>query len=177
MRRCRMPRNIEIKARVESVEAWLSRVRAAADSGPSLILQDDTFFNCQNGRLKLRSFSLTEGELIFYQRPDCAGPKESFYSVAPIGAPDLLREVLTLAYGQVGRVRKTRQLFLSGRTRIHLDRVEELGDFIELEVVLNDGEPAEAGLKLAAELLARLGISNQSLVKGAYVDLLRNHPC
>ena len=87
-----MPRNVEIKARIDSVEAWLAKAAAVADSGPSEILQDDTFFSCPKGRLKLRAFSVTKGELIFYKRPDRAGPKESIYSIAPIAAPDLLRE-------------------------------------------------------------------------------------
>src|SRR5579859_48350 len=153
-----MARNIEIKARIDSVERWLPKAGALADSGPNEILQDDTFFHCPGGRLKLRAFSAAQGELIFYKRPDRAGPKESTYSIAPVGMPDSLREVLSLAYGQIGRVRKVRKLFLLGRTRIHLDRVEELGDFIELEVVLGKSETAEAGIKVARELLNRLGI-------------------
>jgi predicted adenylyl cyclase CyaB len=167
-----MARNIEIKARIESVEAVLPRVIAIAESGPTEIVQDDTFFNCPNGRLKLRAFSETAGELIFYQRPDSAGPKESFYVISPTGSPNTLREALSLAYGQSGRVRKHRTLFLAGRTRIHLDRVEGLGEFVELEVVLSEGEPAEAGVRIAHELLAKLGISPQQLIEGAYVDLL-----
>lgn len=169
-----MPRNIEIKARIDSVEAWAAKVEALAGSGPTRILQDDTFFNCPTGRLKLRAFSATEGELIFYKRPDRKGPKQSIYSIAPIGNPDALREVMTSAYGQVARVRKIRKLFLAGRTRIHLDRVEGLGEFIELEVVLNQGEPAEAGIKEADDILSRLDIPNDSLVEGAYVDLLKS---
>jgi adenylate cyclase class IV len=62
---------------------------------------------------------------------------------------------------------------MAGRTRIHLDRVEGLGDFLELEVVLSEGETTESGVKVAHELLARLGISPQQLIDGAYVDLLR----
>jgi adenylate cyclase class IV len=61
------------------------------------------------------------------------------------------------------------------RTRIHLDRVEGLGDFIELEVVLSEGEPAEAGVNVARELLAKLGIPPEQLIEGAYVDLLREN--
>ncbi|MGA2604055.1 MAG: class IV adenylate cyclase [Verrucomicrobiia bacterium] len=170
-----MARNIEIKARIESVEAVLPRVKAIAESGPTEIVQDDTFFNCPNGRLKLRAFSETAGELIFYQRPDSAGPKESFYVISPTASPNTLREVLSLAYGQSGRVRKHRILFLMERTRIHLDRVEGLGDFIELEVVLSEGEPAEAGVNVARELLAKLGIPPEQLIEGAYVDLLREN--
>src|SRR6266404_2966481 len=128
-----MPRNVEIKARIESVDALLPRVQAIADSGPTEIFQDDTFFQCPNGRLKLRAFSEASGELIFYQRPDRAGPKESFYVISATTSPDTLREALSLAYGQCGRVRKHRALFMVGRTRIHLDKVEELGHFLELE--------------------------------------------
>ena len=168
-----MARNIEIKARIESVEAVLPQVKAIAESGPTEIVQDDTFFNCPNGRLKLRAFSETAGELIFYQRPDQAGPKESFYVISQTASPNTLREVLSLAYGASGRVRKRRTLFMVGRTRVHLDRVEGLGDFLELEVVLSEDETTESGVKVAHELLAKLGISTKQLIEGAYIDLLR----
>jgi len=79
---------------------------------------------------------------------------------------------LILAYGQAGRVCKNRTLLLSGRTRIHLDRVEGLGDFLELEVVLEEGESVESGEAVARELMQKLGIDPYQLVEGAYVDLL-----
>ena len=84
-----------------------------------------------------------------------------------------MRESLTLAWGQAGRVRKQRRLFIVGRTRVHLDRVEGLGEFLELEVVLQEGEPAEDGVAEAHALMAQLGIAPEQLVQGAYVDLLR----
>jgi adenylate cyclase len=167
-----MARNIEIKARVPDIDALARAVAGLAGHGPTLIEQDDTFFACANGRLKLRAFSAQQGELIFYRRADHAGPKESFYVIAPTPAPDALREALTLAHGQVGRVRKQRTLFLVGRTRVHLDRVEALGDYLELEVVLREGEAAQAGIAEAHALMARLGIDESQLVTGAYVDLL-----
>jgi predicted adenylyl cyclase CyaB len=168
-----MGRNVEIKARIENPDGLFETVKALAEFGPVHISQDDTFFVCSNGRLKLRVFSPTNGELIFYQRPDSAGPKESLYSIVPTTEPDSLRDLLTSSLGQAGRVRKTRTLFLTGRTRIHLDRVQGLGDFVELEVVLKDGEPAGAGIREATELLSRLEISNRNLVERAYVDLLK----
>jgi len=164
-------RNIEIKARIESVEALVPLASALANEGPIEIEQDDTFFRCEAGRLKLRAFSRKSGELIYYRRANQHGPKESFYLRAPTSAPDTLRESLSLAYGQVGRVRKHRTLFLVGRTRIHLDRVEGLGDFLELEVVLADGEPSEGGVREAHELMKKLGIQPSQLIEGAYVDL------
>jgi predicted adenylyl cyclase CyaB len=169
-----MARNVEIKARIDSVER-LARIAATlADQGPVEIAQDDTFFRCSDSadRLKLRSFAPERAELIFYRRANSSGPKESFYLITPCSTPDALRESLTLACGQAGRVRKQRRLFIVGRTRVHLDRVEGLGEFLELEVVLAQGEPAEAGIAEAHALMAQLGVDAGQLVQGAYVDLL-----
>jgi len=169
-----MPRNIEIKARLVDMAATARRAAAIATQGPTEIAQDDTFFRCDTGRLKLRAFSATDGELIFYRRADQQGPKESFYVRSPTSHVDSLRESLTLAYGQTGRVVKQRTLFLVGRTRVHLDRVDGLGDFLELEVVLNDDEAAEVGMAEAHALMAQLGVGADQLVERAYVDLLRD---
>jgi predicted adenylyl cyclase CyaB len=165
-------RNVEIKARIASVEALIPKVEAVADQGPFELRQDDTYFVCGTGRLKLRMFSEREGELIYYRRADQQGPKESFYLRSPTTAPDALRESLTLAYGQRGRVEKQRTLFLAGRTRIHLDRVSGLGHFLELEVVLEEHEPSEAGMREAEVLLAKLGVERSQLIEGGYLDLL-----
>ena len=168
-----MARNIEIKARLADLDATLALARPLADGEPQLIAQDDTFFNATRGRLKLRAFADGRGELIYYERPDQAGPKTSFYVLSPTASPDTLREALTLAHGQIGRVRKLRTLLLAGRTRIHLDRVEGLGDFMELEVVLADDEPMQDGVAEAHALMARLGIAADQLIDVAYLDLLR----
>jgi predicted adenylyl cyclase CyaB len=165
-------RNVEIKARISSVEALVPRVAALADQGPVEIEQDDTFFVCERGRIKLRALSATEGQLIFYRRANQAGPKESRFVISPTASPDSLRDALTLAYGSAGRVRKHRTLYLVGRTRVHLDRVESLGHFLELEVVLAEGESPDAGVKEARALMTALGLANDQLIDGAYVDLL-----
>ena len=167
-----MPRNIEIKARLSNVVALAAKAAALATEGPTEIAQDDTFFRCESGRLKLRAFSATEGELIFYRRANEQGPKESFYIRTPTSDPESLRQSLSLAYGQVGRVIKHRTLYFVGRTRVHLDRVEGLGHFLELEVVLEENEPVEVGSHEARRLMAQLGVEPSQLVATAYVDLL-----
>lgn len=167
-----MPRNIEIKARIQSVEQLKQVAASLSGSDPVEILQDDSFFTCEAGRLKLRAFADGTGILIFYQRADEKGPKESFFTTAPTQAPDALRDTLSLAYGQSGRVRKHRTLFTIGRTRIHLDRVEGLGDFLELEVVLAEGEATERGTQEAYATMEKLGVHRSQLVETAYVDLL-----
>jgi len=167
-----MARNVEIKARIENVALMAPRVAALASEGPLDLAQDDTFFRCETGRLKLRAFSNDAGELIFYRRVNQSGPKESFYLRSPTSSPENLRESLSLAYGQIGRIRKYRTLYLVGRTRVHLDRVEGLGHFLELEVQLVDDEPPEQGVREAGELMDQLGIQPEQLIEGAYLDLL-----
>ena len=167
-----MPRNIEIKARIDSIEILAAEVAAIARGEPVEIFQDDTFFRCDSGRLKLRSFADGAGELIYYRRANQEGPKESFYLRTATGQPDSLRESLCLAYGQVGRVRKLRLVFIVGRTRIHLDSVEQLGQFLELEVVLAEGEPVDAAIRESRALMERLGIQTHQLIDCSYVDLI-----
>ncbi|ADW72401.1 MULTISPECIES: class IV adenylate cyclase [Rahnella] len=167
-----MARNIEIKARVDDFSALYEKIALLSDGLPDIIEQDDTFFVCPHGRLKLRTLAPDRGELIFYQRPDKAGPKTSFYTLSETHDPDSLRETLTLAYGAAGRVIKQRTLFMIGQTRLHLDRVKGLGDYLEFEVVLADDETPEQGIVIAEDLLERLGIDRQELVDQAYVDLL-----
>lgn len=167
-----MKRNIEIKARASNYTLLADRIKTIADSGPVVILQKDTFFNCQNGRLKLRELSPSEGQLIFYQRADQAGPKESSYVIVGTTEPDALRQSLSLALGVCGFVEKRRLLFMVGNTRIHLDEVYGLGNFLEIEVVLADDETVDAGRAIARDLMLALGISEENLIEGAYVDLL-----
>jgi predicted adenylyl cyclase CyaB len=167
-----MPRNIEIKARVPRPSELLEAVIDIADRGPTVFAQDDTFFACPNGRLKLRMFAEQQGQLIFYRRDDLAGPKLSEYVMAATTEPDALRGTLALAYGAVGRVKKTRTLFFVGTTRVHLDDVEDLGHFMELEVVLEAEQTPEEGEAIARELMHKLGIEPEQLVRRAYVDLL-----
>lgn len=120
----------------------------------------------------MRTCSNEKGELIFYRRENEKGPKESFYLYSPTSAPETLRELLCHAYGQAGQIQKRRLLFLVGRTRIHLDDVKGLGHFLEIEVVLREGEVADAGIREAQSLIGRLGIESSQLIEGAYIDLL-----
>lgn len=167
-----MPENMEIKARVDNLEALLPVIARLADEGPDYELQDDTFFVCDNGRLKLRVVDGGRGVLIHYRRADDLGPKPSHYEYSKTSSPDTLRSVLALAYGETGRVRKHRTVFRLGHARLHLDRVDGLGDFLELEVPIGDGMKQDDAVLEASRLMAELGVGEPALVDGAYVDLL-----
>lgn len=167
-----MPSNIEIKAKLRDRQAVESLVRERADHGPELIVQKDIFFPCEAGRLKLRAFSDDRGELIFYRRLDTEGPAQSDFFKAPTTDPAAMAAAMKAALGEVGTVRKRRTLYLVGQTRIHLDEVDGLGDWLELEVVLEAGQSAEDGAGIARELMAVLGIETTDLEARAYFDLL-----
>lgn len=167
-----MPSNIEIKARARDFEAIRSRAEELSDTAVQIILQEDIFFNVDKGRLKLRILDPGQSQLIYYTRPDQEGPKRSDYHITRSPDPQNLKRVLELAYGIRGVVRKTRYLYLVGQTRIHLDDVVGLGQFIELEVVLEEGQSDAEGQKIAEELMSALGVEGSDLIDGAYMDLL-----
>jgi predicted adenylyl cyclase CyaB len=167
-----MPANIEIKARVPDPTALQQRAAALSDTPLELIPQEDTFFNVPHGRLKLRQLAPNRAQLVYYERPDREGPKHSNYFIFETDSPEALKQVLGLALGVRGVVRKVRRLYLVGQTRIHLDDVEGLGTFMELEVVLRPDQTDEDGQAVARALMEQLGIQEPDLLEGAYMDML-----
>ena len=171
-----MPSNIEIKARVRDFAEMQRRAGSISDGPVRVVPQEDTFFHTEQGRLKLRLLAPDQGQLIYYTRPDREGPKRSDYHIFYTSDPDNLKRVLELAYGIRGVVRKTRYLYLVGQTRVHLDDVKGLGQFLELEVVMQEGQSDAQGQAIAEELMARLGVEKTDLLEGAYMDLLESTP-
>ena len=169
-----MATNVEIKSRVRNPEALLARVREVAGESCEIIEQEDTFFYTHNGRLKLRILSPDCGQLIHYEREDERGPKSSYYLISETADPASLKALLAASLGVRGVVRKTRRLYMIGRTRVHLDEVDGLGSFAELEIVLEPGESEESGERTARDLMSKLGIQKSDLVDGAYIDLIES---
>ena len=168
-----MPSNVEIKARAADFKRQSSLAASLSDAPPVVIEQMDTFFACPSGRLKLRRFADGAAELIAYRRADDTGPKQSDYVIAPVSAPEALAEALGRSLGVIGTVRKRRTLFIVGQTRIHLDEVDGLGQFIELEVVLDERQSADVGNAIARELMRNLDIDAGDLISGAYIDMMK----
>ena len=169
-----MASNIEIKARVDDFDALKARTEVLSDQPLQIIPHEDTFFNTEKGRLKLRVLEPDLGYLIYYERPDQDGPKRSDYHLAKTNEPENLKTALSLALGIRGVVRKTRYLYMVGQTRIHLDDVDGLGHFMELEVVMQAGQSDAEGRAIAEDLMRRLGVREDALIEGAYMDLLES---
>ena len=167
-----MARNIEIKASLDNISFYINTAQSLSGSEPEVIKQEDYFFNCENGRLKLRILSPDKGVLIFYNRNDSSGPKTSEYFISETNEPNELLHVLEKSYGIRGVVKKTRRLFLIGRARVHIDQIDNLGNFLEFEVVLSDEEDTNIGKQEAHSLMNQFGIKEDSLIDCAYIDLI-----
>ena len=167
-----MPRNVEIKARVRDAEALRQRVDTLADTPAEVIEQLDTFYITPRGRLKLRVLAPDRCELIQYTRADDSAAKTSAYEIVRSDDPAAFSRILESALPIRGVVTKRRHLYLIGQTRVHLDEVEGLGTFMELEVVLSKGQTSQYGAKIADDLMTKLGIQPDDLISGAYIDLL-----
>jgi predicted adenylyl cyclase CyaB len=167
-----MATNIEIKAEAKDPKTLRALAEELSEVAGATITQEDTFFHAPRGRLKLRTLSPERGELIHYEREDASGPKPSNYLVYATSNPNSLKAALSASLGVRGVVRKRRTLYRVGQTRIHLDEVEDLGAFLELEVVLGPDQSEEESAMIATELMAQLGISSSDLIDVAYIDLL-----
>ncbi|XP_003706749.1 uncharacterized protein LOC100875650 isoform X2 [Megachile rotundata] len=167
-------RNIEIKAKITNLSYTVSRIKQLTDTYCTVIKQHDTFFKVAEGRLKLRRFENGSGELIYYKRSNILGPKLCNYEKAALEANACveIKNILSASNGCIGTVEKTRQLYMVGQTRIHVDDVEGLGNFLELEVVLTKEDDEYKGEKIAQDLMNKLGVKIQDLISEAYIDLL-----
>ncbi|KAH0556519.1 uncharacterized protein LOC123274911 [Cotesia glomerata] len=168
-------RNVEIKAFLRNPDSVKAKAEELSSSEPEVIRQTDTFYIVPHGRLKLRVFDDNSGELIFYERSDTKGPKLSSYtkvSFSDKSECDGINDILTKTNGKLGMVKKTRLLYIVGQSRIHIDEVDQLGDFMEIEVVLQDKQDVEVGEKISNNLMKELGIVQDDLISEAYIDLL-----
>lgn len=113
--------------------------------------------------------------LVQYSRPDIAGPKLSEFSILDVNEPLKLNQMLESSLGILGEVKKRRFLFLHEQTRIHLDRVDGLGTFLEFEVCLKPEETIEHGTNIANKLRKIFEIDDGDLLTNAYMDeILKN---
>ena len=165
-------RNVELKARDPHPERSLERARALGAEDRGELRQRDTYFATPRGRLKLREQEPGGAELIAYERADAAEARESRYRIAPVEDAAALREALDAALGTTVVVDKRRRLLLWEGVRIHLDRVEGLGDFVELEGVAAEGSDLAREADLVARLREELAIADDAIEATGYADLL-----
>jgi len=163
-------RNVELKARDPDPEATLARALRAGATDHGVIRQRDTYFAVPQGRLKLREEEPGGARLISYRRPDAADERVSDYRLVPVADPDGLRAALAETCGVRVEVVKRRRLLLWETVRIHLDEVEGLGSFLELEAVTEPDSDLSSERARVAHLRAALDIADAALQAGSYAD-------
>lgn len=164
-------KNLELKAKcgcLDSVRQQLVDLKAEYRGTEEQI---DTYFNAPKGRLKLREINGDNAYLVYYERPNSAESRYSTYQMWDIHSPAAFKEILSTALGVNVTVEKHRELWLFGDTRIHLDQVINLGEFVELETVIHNQSEREAW---AEHQLVKdaLGILEGDLIAESYSDLL-----
>lgn len=164
--------NVEIKARCRNPEQIR---RTLQDHGARFVGVDhqiDTYFHCQNGRLKLREGNI-EHHLIFYQRDNQAEPKSSQVILYNPQPDNSLKAILNRALGILVTVDKKREIYFIDNVKFHLDRVEHLGTFVEIEAIDSSGDRGEAQLHQQCQQFMRLlNIQSSDLIATSYSDML-----
>jgi len=166
-------RNVELKARCKDLARARSVVEDLGGRPAGVLEQTDTYFRARDGRLKLREIAGERAELIWYRRPDGADARVSDYVVAPVVDHPTLLRALGGALGIRRVVRKRREFLRWQNVRIHLDEVEDLGTFVELEAVLGPNDDEATGRERIERLRKLLGIRSRDRVAGSYGDLKR----
>ena len=163
-------RNIELKAHLSSLEDATDICSAIDARFAGDLYQLDTYFGCSNGRLKLREVEPGDDYLVHYSRANVAGSKACEYIIQYVDVE--IKTLLKNAYGITIVVDKVRGLWLWENVRIHLDRVENLGTFIEFEAVLSKEFDDTDGFKKLAFLQKTFGIENDDVLDVSYADLM-----
>lgn len=169
-------RNVEIKARLHSIDAAREIAARIATKPLKVLHQVDTYFFCSHGRLKLRETQGEFSQLVWYDRCDVESAKTSNYQLVDVANPAALKAALAAAHGVRCVVDKRRELYLWKNVRIHLDSVVDLGNFLEFEAVLDPDDSEEQGSAQVENLLAQFAIETRDLLAGSYSELLGANP-
>lgn len=166
--------NVEIKAFCRHPEKVRRVLREAGAVLRGTDEQTDVYFRVPHGRLKLRQGTI-ENALIFYERQDQAGPKKSEVLLYPTAAEESgpLRKILERTLGVRAIVRKKREIYYLENIKFHLDQVEGLGQFVEIEVMDKKGMGDCGTLQqLCEDFMRRFGIETEDLLDRSYSDLV-----
>lgn len=166
--------NVEIKAKCDDPVFVREYLLANGAEFRVVDHQTDTYFNVQNGRLKLREGNI-ENNLIYYERTNQAGPKHSDFELVKVPDAQKLKEVLSRSNGIKIIVEKKREIYYIGNVKFHIDEVPGLGHFMEIEAGNIGVELSAVELREQCDYyMKELGIKEDDLIEVSYSDLLLN---
>ena len=166
--------NIEIKARTNKADRIRQYLLNHDADVQGIDEQTDTYFNVPNGRLKLRQGNI-ENNLIYYQRQETGGTKQSNVDLFKVEDGDALRDMLTKALGVKAVVQKKREIYYIGNVKFHLDTLEELGSFVEIEAANRfEDIPVEKLKQQCEAYMKEFGVEDGDLIRQSYSDMVLN---
>jgi adenylate cyclase, class 2 len=164
--------NVEIKARCTDPERVRTYLKEKNAKFIGTDKQTDTYFNVSKGRLKLREGNI-ENNLIYYERNNEAGPKESSFQLVKVSDPKGLKEVFNKSIGIKVIVIKKREIYYIENVKFHIDEVPGLGSFVEIEAGNILAPKTREELQAQCDFyLKALGIPPTDFVSLSYSDLL-----
>ena len=164
--------NVEIKARCSNTSFIRHYLVAKNANLKGVDKQTDTYFNVPHGRLKLREGNI-ENNLIFYNRDNKAGPKNSYFKLVKVEDAVGLKEALTDSIGVKVVVLKSREIYYIENVKFHLDEVSELGAFVEIEAGNILADLSQEELKEQCDYyIKEFGIKEEQLISNSYSDML-----
>ncbi len=164
--------NIEIKAKHENITFVRNYLKEQKADFKGIDHQIDTYFQSSNGRLKLREGNI-ENHLIFYERNNQAGPKQSDVILFDNTPGSSLKEILTKSIGTKVIVDKKREIYFIENVKFHVDEVKGLGNFIEIEAIADNGNISrEKLLEQCNYYMEQLQIKSENLLTNSYSDML-----
>jgi adenylate cyclase, class 2 len=163
---------IEIKARINKPDKIRKILQEHNAVFKGLDNQTDTYFNCRNGRLKLREGNV-EHHLIHYNRENKSDAKESVVTLYRPNPDSSLKEVLINGLDILAIVQKEREIYFINNVKFHIDRVDKLGSFVEIEAIDETGELGrEKLMQQCKNFMLLFNIQEEDLIDCSYSDML-----
>jgi len=166
-------KNIEIKAKCSDLNKIRKILISQKADFKGIDHQVDTYFKVNSGRLKLREGNI-ENDLIFYNRPNKKGPKKSEVILLKNDPKSSLKKILEASLEKLIVVDKLREIFFIKNVKFHLDKVKNIGTFIEIEAIDRKGSLSDNKLLRQCNFYLKLfGIKEKDLINNSYSDLLK----
>ena len=164
--------NIEIKARCKEPGVIRKYLKNKQAEFKGVDNQVDTYFNIANGRLKLREGNIENG-LIYYERNDDLGAKESNFQLVSIPDAKALKDILSKSLGIKIIIEKKREIYFIDNVKFHIDEIAGLGSFVEIEASDLYRNISKAELQSQCNFyLSELRIKNEDFIPVSYSDML-----
>lgn len=166
-----MKKNYEIKCRIDDKKKLSELKKALSEYIHSVEKQTDIYYKTSNGRLKLRIINDTSGSLIQYNRAEKKNKRISKYTISKTNDFREIDFILRKQFEVFIKVVKKRDIYIDKNVRVHLDKVKDLGSFLEIEIIYDEILKAKKQMK---ELIFKLDLDERKFIKESYSDLLIN---